>query len=319
LVEGSRATSVPGPLTLSRSRRHEVIVMTVQPLQFTDDEWADFVAEGRALVEQQTLIQFKVGDITLARIPIGQGNRGVETFLHRYADEIGLTFESLETYRYVANAWPEQHRCAGVSFTVHRLLIPVQDRFEVIKHPPEHPVTHRRYWSPDQVRRFRHQTPVAPATREEKVNRARDLLGADEDAAVIVNEMLRRPEVAGRVVADPGSRHIFDRTRTEQYRQRRDETPEVRPPMPSRPTPTPYRTTPMEILELVSVFTNFSVQMQRLVPKLARLPYGPDDKASIMDRATQARACVDWCVTVVETGNADVDEELARMISGEQS
>ncbi|MCP2337338.1 DUF6192 family protein [Actinomadura rupiterrae] len=289
-------------------------------LQFSDDEWAEFVAEGQELVEKESLIQFKLGDITLDRIPVGSGARGVEALLHRYADDIGSTFESLATYRYVANAWPKEQRVQGVSFTVHRLLTPLGDRFEVIKHPPEHPTTHRRYWSPDQVRRFRDQTPVVPATRDEKVNRARELLNAEEDAATIVNEMLRRPEVAGRVVADAGSRNIFDRTRTEQYRQRRDIAPPSRDQAPPpHPTSAPYQTTPMEILELISVFTNFSVQMHRLVPRLPGLTYGPDEEASIKDRAVQARACIDWCLTVVETGKTDMDEQLARLISGEPS
>ncbi|MEU1518982.1 DUF6192 family protein [Streptomyces sp. NPDC005811] len=71
----------------------------------------------------------------------------MEESLRRYADEIGLSFCTVRTQRWVAAQWPAEHRQAGVSSEVHRILASAPDRFDLIRNPPPSERTSRRRWS----------------------------------------------------------------------------------------------------------------------------------------------------------------------------
>ncbi|MEV4040797.1 DUF6192 family protein [Streptomyces umbrinus] len=67
--------------------------------------------------------------------------------LRLFADEIGLSFYTVRTQRWVAAQWPAERRQAGVSWEVHRILAHAPDRFELIRNPPLSERTGRRRWS----------------------------------------------------------------------------------------------------------------------------------------------------------------------------
>ncbi|MWA07916.1 DUF6192 family protein [Streptomyces sp. BA2] len=57
----------------------------------------------------------------------------VEASLRIFAEEIGLSFHTVRTYRWVAARWPAEQRQEGVSFEVHRILASAPDAYEQIK------------------------------------------------------------------------------------------------------------------------------------------------------------------------------------------
>ncbi|MFI9585873.1 DUF6192 family protein [Streptomyces sp. NPDC052236] len=54
----------------------------------------------------------------------------VRQALTRLAEDIGLRRTTAENARWTASRWPKEHREAGVSFTVHRVLGSIPDEEE---------------------------------------------------------------------------------------------------------------------------------------------------------------------------------------------
>lgn len=103
-------------------------------------------SELRQVVEQQTRGSFTIGDRALEIEPlrprggIPDAEWTIRESLLRLAEDIGLTFNTVKQGRWVASRWPEEHRQAGVSFTIHRILARIEDdteRFAAILNPPE--------------------------------------------------------------------------------------------------------------------------------------------------------------------------------------
>jgi hypothetical protein len=299
--------------------------------RFTRKQWAQFVDRGRELVQRQSRAQFDLGDLTLEmmpRAPRDGQDHGVTVFLERYARAIGISASSLSTYRHVATAWPEERRVYGVPFSVHAILAPLGNRFELITGKPIDPETGNEMerWTHDAALRAADRAPTWPVTPIEKVNKARTLLKEDEDAALAVTQIVMRPMVAARVMDDPAARHSLreaerDRTRNVVL------PPRATSPVPVRPVPRPPVPTPAvrlsdarrEVLELLGICTAFYSQIQQRVTRLHVAEYDADAKATILETLQRVHAAADWCETVVKTGDTSMDEGLARLLDGGQS
>ena len=117
----------------------------------SQQRYEQIVAELRQVVEQQSQGQFTIGDRALEIEPMRGSDEGREVLpgqdlftvrqaLTRLAEDIGLRRSTVENARWTASRWPKEHRQAGVSFTVHRVLGSIPDeeeRFAAIKQPPE--------------------------------------------------------------------------------------------------------------------------------------------------------------------------------------
>ncbi len=111
------------------------------------------VGEDRKLVLDETKIQFKIGDDALEIKPMrphggslpatGEKPFGGHQRLEMFADDIGVSYNQVRTYRQAASLWPREHWAQGVSFDIHRILEKLDDRFEKIADPPPHR-PHRR-------------------------------------------------------------------------------------------------------------------------------------------------------------------------------
>ncbi|MFI9245055.1 DUF6192 family protein, partial [Streptomyces sp. NPDC053086] len=105
--------------------------------------YAQIVAELRKLVETATGIQFAIGDAALEVEPMGGPAEELFTVrdsLHRLAEDIGVSYRTVEGARWAASKWPAEHRLKGVSFTIHRTLAGIsdpQERFAAVLTPPE--------------------------------------------------------------------------------------------------------------------------------------------------------------------------------------
>ncbi|MGA4540889.1 DUF6192 family protein [Uniformispora flossi] len=300
---------------------------TVSPFpdQFTDRQWARYVKQGREMVQEESRLQFRLGDLTWKMCPKTDKDgkdHGVFRILDRYADEIGINVHTLIGYRHVSAAWPAEHRAADVSWSIHRALDAVDDRFHLIANPPRG-IDH---WSEDRALSFAGRLPHKPLTKSEKLDRVRVLLNQDEYAAEAAGELIRRPDVAHRIMSDTTNQRILYRAHHEQ----RIEAAEARfaaaherePAPPDEPvrSATPrepavdYTRASSEVLELIGVGTSFLVEMQRLIPRLHVAEFTDREVRAVLDNHRRIRAALDWCDTVVTTGDKTMDDELARIL-----
>jgi hypothetical protein len=74
---------------------------------------------------------------------------GVRKTLEMFAEDVGLSFGQVRTYRYTAARWPREHRAVGIPFEIHRILEKLEDRFTRIVKPPKHPRTGTPRWTGD--------------------------------------------------------------------------------------------------------------------------------------------------------------------------
>ncbi|MFD0433399.1 hypothetical protein [Streptomyces chartreusis] len=77
----------------------------------TRSRYDELVAESLDMVEEDTRCQFGLGDAALeleplrghsGHLPLDEGDQGVEESLRLFADEIGLSFYTVRTHRWVA-------------------------------------------------------------------------------------------------------------------------------------------------------------------------------------------------------------------------
>ncbi|MGP3634504.1 DUF6192 family protein [Streptomyces sp. 24-1644] len=296
------------------------------PKQFTDRQWGRYVKQGRDMVEEDTSVQFRLGDLTLKMVkPKGRGvNHGVFLVLDRFADEIGSNVNTLVDYRHVAIAWPPDERAPGVSWSVHAALDALPDRFEVIRQPPEG----RERWTEDLALSRAGRLPHRPLTKEEKLDRVRTLMREDESASKAVEEMIRRPDVAQRVMSSPSNQRILYRAHHEQREQAAaarfaaaherdeaaDEVPEVQQVRRREPA-VDYQRASSEVLELIGSGTAFLVDLQRMIPGLHVAEFTEREVRAVLDNHRRIRAALDWCDSALSTGDKSMDEELARILS----
>lgn len=286
-------------------------------------KWDEWVARGRELVKSATAIQFELGDLTLKIIeaqPSGFEDRGVHDMLARFAEAIGLAESTLAEYRHVAIRWPKETRTANVPFTVYKILAGLDDRFTRINQ-------YSGGWTVNEAMRAAGQKPKYPVTAQERVDHVRDFLHEDSDAARVVMDVLRRPQVAEEVMRDPSARHIL---RTAERRglgfpvdaEDKDEGPRAvttaeapvrgAPDSTSAEPPRPREVDPpREVLELIGVCTTFYSRIQRMLPELHVADYDADTRAMLSDLLEKDRAAADWAETVINTGDTSMDEALA--------
>ncbi|MFJ4359077.1 DUF6192 family protein [Streptomyces massasporeus] len=170
--------------------------------------YEEIFAEDRKLIEVDTKIQFKIGDHALEIEPMrphggslpaaGEELLGVRETLELYAEDIGVPYNLVRLNRQTASRWPAEHRIAGVSFEIHRILEKLDDRFDRIQNPPRHPRDGVPRRTQDAARRQVWWRVGNPQTSQEKVEAIHDLAVGDQVAARVATHFLRRPSVVFR-------------------------------------------------------------------------------------------------------------------------
>lgn len=304
------------------------------PEQFTDTDWSRYVREGRDIVEQETHLQFALGDLTLKMIPCRyhEGDHGVGRVLQAYADEIGIPYDTLKGYRHMALAWPKDKRAPHVGFGIHMALDALPDRFERIHKPPDG----KERWTVDLAREHAGRRGRAPRDTHETLREVRKLLREDEVAAAAVNEMVtHRPGIAEQVVTNPDAQSAIRQAHAEIARRSatqrsprpgtgqpgRDDDREAprSQPLPRREPLADDTVVSRQVLELLGLGVAFCVGMQELVPSLRVSELNDRARKAIEDNHRRVRAVVDWCDTVIATGDSSMDEQLARLLEGGNS
>ncbi|MDF3291599.1 DUF6192 family protein [Streptomyces silvisoli] len=269
--------------------------------------YGEIVAELRQVVEQQAQGQFTIGDRALEIEPIrlpddlaalpGGGLFTVRQSLTRLAEDIGLRRSTVENARWTASRWPKEHRRAGVSFTVHRVLGSIPDeeeRFAAIKTPPE---GKSRWTIDDANRRVRRQE----FTRDESV------------ATTAVTGPLRRPDVAFKAMSDDTARFQVNHAQNERSRQARGHFDRTSPVAPT----VRHIDRTVEFLDLVTACHSFVAAAGRATPRMRDRTLDEDQRTIVHENVARVRATLDWIETAVDTGKVDMNDELARLLKGE--
>ncbi|MEV0068821.1 MULTISPECIES: DUF6192 family protein [unclassified Amycolatopsis] len=174
-------------------------------------------------LEDQAASQFALGDMALELEPMRSqsgGNGGVYEALQVFADDIGLEFRTLLDYRAVAAAWPQQRRSVKASWSVYQRMAYLPDRFKVIKDPPFNDRLGTRTWTVSAAERAANRAPHRrPEDKpEERAARVQELTRDEHVASAVAGQLLRRPEVAGRVMANPDTRRQLYRAQADHDR-----------------------------------------------------------------------------------------------------
>lgn len=194
------------------------------------ERYEQIIAGDRELSAEVSAHQFTFGDHALEIEPIRPvgGSRaasdeepGVYASLLVYANDIGVSLNSIKGYRHTAARWPAEQRRAGVPFKVHRILAHIadpQERYAAIDDPPMDESVGYRRWTCDLASTRLGHKPDRPATVGQKVAAVRDLTRDDEVAAKAAVDVLSRPAVAARVMADDHARHTVNKAQATQHR-----------------------------------------------------------------------------------------------------
>src|SRR5262245_41231307 len=99
--------------------------------------YQELVKLGREALAAETSAQWKLGDYALQVCPLDAKhlhNQQLEK-LERYADDLGVSFETLRAYRATAAAWPDDTRVSSdkASWKVHQYLQGKPDRIQIIE------------------------------------------------------------------------------------------------------------------------------------------------------------------------------------------
>lgn len=300
------------------------------PAGYTHDEWTEFLKRGRRVIRTKSASNFDLGDLLvemLANRSLATGE--VSRVIVLFAQQIRSTESSLRTYRYVATAWPADKRREDVPWTVHQHLAALPNRFELIREEPSDELDPREHgvWTVDAALRARQSLPDHPSTPHERVDHAKRLLRATDEAAQVVTQLADRTEVIKKAVEDPAFRRAVRDASRERGREL-EERAEFRqhqaasPPELSRtentsdvpPASVSYRDTPSSVLKILGQCTSFCVSMQNAVVLAQEEMLDTDEEAAVLDSLKKVRAVCDWCEHVVTTGQGDMDEALVRLL-----
>ncbi|MGI5162699.1 DUF6192 family protein [Microbispora sp. CA-102843] len=293
----------------------------------TERRFNDLVDRARDLMKAMTSHQFVIGDMALEIEPMrpagmGQGE-GVYASLRLFADEIGEASETVMKWRWVAHAWPMGQRCEDVSYTVYRVLAPHPDRFELIRQPPLDRRGRRR-WTVDAADRAvgRAGNTVSAGTgivsddqhtgsADTRVREIRKLASDDVVASAAAAELLSRPDVAGRVMADPN-------TRRQLYQAQRDHDQQVQDAARERTPAIRHVEHSIHFLDLMSAGHAFVAGIKRLMPQIQADPLTEQEREVTHHVLDQVQAAIDFCRSVINTGDVSMDEQLAKLLNEEE-
>lgn len=284
----------------------------------TKHRYDQLVMAGRELVEQQSRCQFALGDHALEIEPMrphggahpapNQEPFNVGDAIRMYAEDIGVPASTLTVYRWVSSRWPKHRRVKGVSHYVHRVLAGRDDRFDMIRTPPQNERTGAHRWDVDTACRRAGWTPRTPVTTQEKVNRIHDLAKDDTVAVSVARDLLKRPTVAFEAMADHSARHAVNSAQFDHSRQAveraRQRTPAIR-----------HIEHSIEYLDLVGACAQFVASVSRILPSLRGHEFTADEREAVSRNVERVRSTADWIQHAIDTGDVSLDEALAEILT----
>ncbi|WP_234332095.1 DUF6192 family protein [Streptomyces sp. NRRL F-5650] len=230
----------------------------------TGQHYDELVKLGRHRVAQMSSVQWRLGDaageIDPMRAPGGVNPPGSEELftvseaLRMFAEDVGLACTTVRNYRWVASRWPEEHRRADVSHTIHKLLASIPDeeeRFEAVASPPAHPRGGPTRWTHDSAKRIVGWKVDTPRASRKKWTPSMTWQRTTRSAAFVQDAAGPLPQLA----------------RMEHNAQ---------------------------FMDLVVACTQFVVTAGRIVPKLRGTPFDDPERETVLHGLSRVRASADW-------------------------
>ncbi|MEU8134985.1 DUF6192 family protein [Streptodolium elevatio] len=187
------------------------------------ERFEELLQRGRELVDRVARSQLELGDMALEIEPMGPWGGGhaaadeqvytVESAIGMFAEGLGLATSTVLGYRWTASRWPAEQRRPGVSYSVLAALASIADpdeRFATVADEPLNERTGRRGWWLDEANRVVGRRVKHPASRQERVEKIRDLARDDVVAARATADLLRRPEVATAALNDSAAKRMVN-------------------------------------------------------------------------------------------------------------
>lgn len=278
----------------------------------TQRRFDNLVDQAQDVMQAMTGHQFAIGDMALEIEPMQRDSRrghddGIYASLRMFADEIGELFDTVRGWRQVADAWPVDQRRADASYTVHRVMAPHPDRFKLIRKPPRDR-RGRRHWTADAAAKAVGRVSIASA--DAQVRKIRELASDDVVASTVATEFLSRPHVAGRVMADPN-------TRRQLYEAQHDHDQQVQDTARERTPAIKHVEHSIYFLDLIGAGHAFVAGIKRLMPRIQANPLTKPERDVTHHVLDQAQAAIDFCRSVIKTGDLSMDEQLAKLLNEE--
>ncbi|GAA4340866.1 DUF6192 family protein [Streptomyces venetus] len=279
----------------------------------TRERYDELVKLGRDWVATMSSAQWRLGDAALEIEPMrsygGANPSGkddlftVSEAIRLFAEDVGLAYTTVRSYRWVSSRWPAEHRRADVSHTIHKILASIpdeQERFEAVNNPPPNPRGGPSRWTHDSAKRVVGWKVDSPESVQEKVEAIHDLATDDAVAAVVTTDFLRRPAVASKAMADDTARHAVNKAQFDRFRQQTQFVHEEAAPQ----------------LQRMEHSAQFVATAGRIVPNLKGEHYDDAERQTIGRGLARVRAAADWIENAVTRGEVDLDEQLARLLKG---
>ncbi|MFC7387169.1 DUF6192 family protein [Sphaerisporangium rhizosphaerae] len=143
--------------------------------------------------------------------------------------------------------------------------------------------------------------PAADATQQ-----IHQLPSDDAAASTMVAELLSRPEVAGRVMADPN-------TRRQLYQAQHDHDQQVQEAARERTPAIKHVDHSIHFLDLIGTGHAFVAGINRLMPQIKDNPLAQGERDAIHHVLDQAQAAIDFCRSVINVGHLTMEEEWAKV------
>jgi len=289
----------------------------------TRDRYDELVKLGRDWVAKMSSAQWRLGDAALEIEPMrsygGANPSGkddlftVSEAIRMFAEDVGLAYTTVRSYRWVSSRWPKERRQADVSHTIHKVLASIsdeQERFEAVNNPPPNPRGGPPRWTHDSAKRVVGWKVDSPESVQEKVEAIHDLAADDAVAAVVTTDFLRRPAVANKAMADDTARHAVNEAQFDRFRQQAQFVHEEAAPQLQRMEHS------AQFMDLVAACAQFVATAGRIVPNLRGEHYDDGERETIGRGLSRVRAAADWIENAVTRGEVDLDEQLEKLLKG---
>ncbi|WP_030683560.1 DUF6192 family protein [Streptomyces cellulosae] len=289
----------------------------------TRERYYELVKLGRDWVAAMSSVQWRLGDAAVEIEPMrsygGANPSGkddlftVSEALRMFAEDVGLAYTTVRSYRWVSSRWPTERRRVDVSHTIHKILASIpdeQERFEAVTNPPPSPRGGQPRWTHDSAKRVVGWKVDSPESVQEKVEAIHDLATDDAVAAVVTTDFLRRPAVADKAMADDTARHAVNEAQFDRFRQQAQFVHQEAAPQLQRMEHS------AQFMDLVAACAQFVTTAGRIVPNLRGEHYADAERDTIGQGLSRVRAAADWIENAVTRGEVDLDEQLMRLLKG---
>lgn len=167
-------------------------------------------------------------------------------------------------------------------------------------------------WTHDSAQRIAGWKAGTPESVQEKADAIHDLADDDQAAARVATDFLRRPAVASKAMADDTARHPVNEAQSDRFRQEAAFVHDEAAPLP-QPARLEHN---VQFMDLAAARTLFTVTVGRIVPKLREAPCDDAEHETALHGLSRVRVSADWTENAVTRGEADLDEQLQKLLKG---